>query len=99
MSTASAWGLTLPNEWVLPWMEEARCAEPDIDPEMFFPVHDGASSDHPQIKAAKQVCRSCPVWRECRAWVLETEGEPYGIAGGLSARERHAVHKRRQEAA
>lgn len=70
-----------------PWFERAICT--DMDPEVFFPC----PSESPQ--PAKEICRTCPVMNECGAWALE-EGIPYGVWGGMSARERSEIHKFRK---
>jgi WhiB family redox-sensing transcriptional regulator len=62
------------------------------DPELFFPVGDrGAALD--QIAEAKAVCSICPVMQECRDRALATR-EEFGIWGGLTERQRRAIHRR-----
>lgn len=39
-----------------------------------------------EVRAAKQICQSCPVQRQCAIYALKWEDE--GIWGGLTARER-----------
>ncbi len=56
------------------WQREALCAQ--TDPEAFFP--DLAS----QAKAAKRVCASCPVIRDCFKYAIDTEQE-FGVWGGV----------------
>lgn len=41
--------------------------------------------DKDKIRRAKEICASCPVWRECRRYNMEV---PVGIFGGLTERER-----------
>ncbi|WP_072713724.1 WhiB family transcriptional regulator [Rhodococcus rhodnii] len=65
------------------WRERAVCAQ--IDPDLFFPEaprHSGAASRRPQVRAAQEICRSCPVRGECLSWAIE-RGERYGIWGGV----------------
>jgi WhiB family redox-sensing transcriptional regulator len=45
------------------------------------------------IRAARQICASCPVLEECRAHAL-LSGEPAGIWGGLTEQERSLILKR-----
>jgi Transcription factor WhiB len=46
-----------------------------------------------QINAAKHICHSCPVEGACLEWALTT-GEPDGIWGGLTPRERHKLRRK-----
>ena len=46
-------------------------------------------------KAAIQICRKCPVIRECLKYALENpEDTEYGVWGGLSELERRAIRRR-----
>jgi hypothetical protein len=54
------------------------CAQ--TDPELFFPDPGGSS------RAAKAVCRACPVRGECLEAALARD-ERFGVWGGLSERE------------
>jgi WhiB family redox-sensing transcriptional regulator len=69
----------------------ALCADPRVDPEVFFPVDERPGS--PGVERAKRVCNACPVLDECRAWAV---GEPldFGVFGGLSADERRRLRSR-----
>lgn len=65
------------------WKLSGRCAS-HPDPEMWF-------DDAPAAVAhAKQVCGGCPVQATCLADAL-TRGEPFGVLGGLTPKERAAV--------
>lgn len=64
------------------WADYALCA--DADPDSFFPEKGGSTRD------AKSVCRQCFVRNECLDWALE-HGEPFGVWGGLSERERRRL--------
>ena len=71
------------------WQYEGKCRE--ADPTLFFHPHgerEPARSD--RESAAKQVCATCPVRRECLDHALTT-GEPYGVWGGLSEAEREEL--------
>ena len=58
---------------------DGLCAQ--TDPEVFFPELGGT------VRPAKAVCRRCEVRDDCLTWAMET-GEPHGVWGGLSERER-----------
>ena len=67
------------------WASDGLCAQ--TDPDMFFPEIGGPAK---AAKAAKAVCRECPVAKECLEYAL-ANGERYGVWGGLSERERRRV--------
>lgn len=75
------------------WRADAACADPRVDPEVFFAV--GVSPEAAEeTAAAKQVCRLlCPVRFQCLAWALES-GQAWGVAGGLDEVERKAAKRR-----
>lgn len=58
-----------------PWREFARCADPEVDTALFFPVR-GASQ-----KEAKAICARCPVQVECDDYA-DRSNSTYGIWGG-----------------
>jgi WhiB family redox-sensing transcriptional regulator len=68
----------------LTWQVGARCLQ--VDPEIFFPERGGSS------KAARAVCRECPVKTECLRYALANR-EQFGIWGGTSERERRRLRK------
>lgn len=63
------------------WRKRAACR--DADPELFF-----ALTNH-QIRAAKQICRTCPARVRCRQWADE-HGITYGVWGAESEEERRS---------
>lgn len=68
------------------WMADGACVtEGDLD--AMFPVR---ADDQ---RAAAQLCKSCPVVRECLAHALDND-EQYGVWGGRTERERRALLKR-----
>lgn len=67
------------------WALSGACR--DVDPELLF------SSGSVQTRA-KRICRSCPVWRQCRTEALENRIE-FGLWGGLTERERRVIHAAR----
>lgn len=66
------------------WWQDAVCAQ--IDPEAFFPDDNGAYS----ARAAKAVCKTCPVISECAEFAIRNF-EMYGIWGGLTPAERQKL--------
>jgi WhiB family redox-sensing transcriptional regulator len=81
------------------WRHRAQCADPAVDPELFFPI----SSTGPslvQAAAALRVCQRCPVQQTCLEWALTT-GQDQGIVGGFTEDERRSMKRRasRQRAA
>jgi WhiB family redox-sensing transcriptional regulator len=68
------------------WQGRANCA--GVDPDLFFPQR-GAST-----REAKAVCGGCVVREECLEYAL-SNGEKFGIWGGLSERERRRVRRHR----
>lgn len=81
-----------PDPANLSWQARAACNEAEVYPETFYPDK-GMSA-----KAAKKVCRGCPVRRECLEYALAYD-ERFGIWGGLSERERRRVKRERRLAA
>lgn len=75
------------------WHSEARCRQPGVDPEIFFPVGETGPALR-LIREAKTLCAQCPVIAQCRDYALRA-GEPDGIWGGLTTTERRRVRRRR----
>jgi WhiB family redox-sensing transcriptional regulator len=70
----------------LSWQEQARCQ--GADARLFFgPEKERTRDREAREEAAKQICASCPVLRECRAHALGTP-ELFGVWGGLSEADR-----------
>lgn len=77
------------------WRHQSACR--DVDPDIFFPV--GTTGPAlAQIEAAKAICESCSVQRECLEWAIET-GQDSGVWGGLTEEERRAMRRSRQRVA
>ncbi|MGW6036559.1 WhiB family transcriptional regulator [Gordonia terrae] len=74
----------LSAEW--DWQLNAHCRGRDTS--IFFPPSSlrGSSRDDAE-RAAFEICRRCPVIRECREHARQHH-EPHGIWGGTSARDR-----------
>jgi WhiB family redox-sensing transcriptional regulator len=68
------------------WQDQANCL--GVDPDLFFPER-GAST-----REAKEVCRGCVVREDCLEYAL-TNGEKFGIWGGMSERERRRLRRAR----
>jgi WhiB family redox-sensing transcriptional regulator len=60
----------------------------------FHPEGERGSARRRRAEAAKAICATCPVIKECREQSL-TVREPYGVWGGLSEDERAAILARR----
>lgn len=69
------------------WTAQAACT--GVDPEELFVQ--GAEQ-----RAAKAICRPCPVQLECLADALDHQ-VPFGVWGGLTERERRALLKARPD--
>ncbi len=68
------------------WQYEGACRS--LPTEMFFhPDGERGPRRRNRENAAKAVCATCPVIKECRAHALAVQ-EPYGIWGGLSEDDR-----------
>lgn len=86
------------GEWAPPppWSDDGLCADPDHvpDPDIFYP----AKGDLATSRAAKSVCRACPVVGLCLDWAID-HNERLGVWGGTSPRQRDRIRKRRAQAA
>jgi hypothetical protein len=68
------------------WHHRAACRADGISPDIMFPDNDRA-----EIERAKNVCRGCPVWKECLLDALHTGDTEWGIRGGLKPEERRKI--------
>jgi WhiB family redox-sensing transcriptional regulator len=75
------------GQWVADWAPLGRCA--GSDPDALF-VQGKAQ------RAAKVVCKGCPVVAECLADALDNRTE-FGVWGGMTERERRALLRRRPD--
>jgi len=71
------------------WRVYASCAT--ADPELFFPIGEGAAAQA-QAEDAKRVCARCPVRERCLDWALDT-GQTTGVWGGLAEQERRGMRR------
>ena len=46
------------------WMDDAKCAAPDVDPDIFTSTHQD------EIDAAKEICRGCTAKMQCAEYAL-----------------------------
>jgi WhiB family redox-sensing transcriptional regulator len=70
------------------WQDQASCL--GMDPDLFFPERGASTRD------AKAICAACPVRVECLEFAL-SNGEKFGIWGGMSERERRRVRRMRAQ--
>lgn len=89
MPQVSHYGIKrFPDNLAVPehWVRRAACRE-SFD--LFHP-EGSAVEVYEKTEAAKAICRTCPVIRDCRAHALK-RGEAFGIWGGLDERERRTI--------
>lgn len=86
MDTQALLGQALIGNSERGWQGRANCM--GVDPELFFPER-GSST-----REAKEVCRGCVVREDCLEFAI-TNGEKFGIWGGMSERERRRVRRAR----
>lgn len=58
------------------WKLDAKCADPDVDPELFDIVtikerFRGRVAKHGVEAVARELCQGCPVIQQCAAYALE----------------------------
>lgn len=70
-----------------PWRQDAACA--GEDPDLFF------SGDDASVRAAKQVCATCPVRADCLETALAVN-EMHGVWGGMAEGERRRLIRQRR---
>jgi WhiB family transcriptional regulator, redox-sensing transcriptional regulator len=81
--------LPAPNLEVWEWQLHGACRGQDT--ELFFhPEGERGPRRANREAAAKAVCATCPVIRQCAEHALRVR-EPYGIWGGLSEAERDEI--------
>ena len=82
------------------WRARAACLGQSSD--IFFPEV-GNHDDHERAdelrREALAICASCPVITECRDYAVRMGSNlPYGIWGGLTARDRRRMRRLRTDA-
>jgi WhiB family transcriptional regulator, redox-sensing transcriptional regulator len=89
MSVADTRRLPVPVTEIYDWQMQGACR--GMDSGFFFhPEGERGPARANRETRAKQVCRTCPVLKQCRQHAL-TVHEPYGVWGGLSESERDAI--------
>jgi len=74
------------------WQFDGACRS--TDPSVFFhPEGERGPTRSARDAAAKRVCASCPVIKQCAAHALSVR-EPYGVWGGLTEDEREVIYAR-----
>lgn len=69
-----------------PRLDGARCASPDVDPEIFFAPRWARRT----LAAAAAICRTCPVRAECDNYAASRH-ERHGVWAGKDRRLRRQV--------
>lgn len=89
MTRASAHGLTSPRPG--DWRDQGSCRT-HHQPDLWY----APDNDHAAVALAVSICGACPVVEAC-ARAAFARREPYGIWGGLTARQRtYALRKAQQ---
>lgn len=71
------------------WRLSAACR--GLDTSLWFPSEAGDSASN---RLAKRICKTCPVQPQCLQFALDNN-EPWGVWGGMSARQRLDFQRRR----
>ena len=77
------------------WRDDARCLDPQVDPDLFHPAGDMTTmtaAKAEQIQQAKAICARCEVWRPCLEDAIRNKSQ--GIAGGTTEDERRLMKRR-----
>lgn len=74
-----------------PFLRRQDLACLDVNPEIFYPPSGGDGATE-----ARRICRRCPVTDECLVWAVET-GQSWGVWGGKTGKERHAIRRTLKE--
>ncbi|MFI1702003.1 WhiB family transcriptional regulator [Streptomyces bobili] len=70
------------------WRDSASCA--GLDSRVFYAEGRGSTA---QVQQAKRICSGCPVTKECADYAI-TNGEYYGVWGGMSQKELREKRRR-----
>jgi WhiB family redox-sensing transcriptional regulator len=77
------------------WRDDARCLDPQVDPDLFHPAGDMTTmtaAKAEQIEQAKAICARCAVRRPCLEEALAERRQ--GVWGGTTEDERHRMRRR-----
>jgi WhiB family redox-sensing transcriptional regulator len=77
---------TTPTRPAPGWRQQAACAKPGVDPDVFFPE----PGERGKVARARRICNRCPVQAPCLADALERR-DGYGIRAGTTAKEREQL--------
>jgi WhiB family redox-sensing transcriptional regulator len=77
----------------LDWKRHGACAS--AEPETFFPLVGGSTLDAKRLCTGDGDIAPCPVRERCLDYAL-TNGERFGVWGGLSERERNKILRSRR---
>jgi len=75
------------DEWA--WQEQSNCRNADSDLFFLDPSMRGKVKSEKE-KAAKKICKGCPVIEQCLKHALSIP-EFYGVWGGMTADQRNAL--------
>jgi WhiB family transcriptional regulator, redox-sensing transcriptional regulator len=78
------------TDYAAEWRAAGACLS--ADPELFFPIAQGAAADG-QTRSALRVCAGCAVRPQCLDFAMTT-GEAHGIWGGTTPDERIRARRR-----
>jgi WhiB family transcriptional regulator, redox-sensing transcriptional regulator len=78
------------TDYATEWRAASACLS--ADPELFFPIAEGAAAD-PETSTALRVCAGCAVRQQCLDFAMAT-GEAHGIWGGTTPDERIRARRR-----
>lgn len=76
------------------WFSEAHCKGAGVD--MFFFEDRRDREARQRVQEAKEICKKCPVIKQCLNYALEAPME-WGVWGGLSSSERWHIRLRRSK--
>ena len=74
------------------WLSKAHCKGAGVD--MFF-IDERDRESLKRLKAAKTICKKCPVTKQCLEYALQAPME-FGVWGGLSPSERWHIRLQRK---
>ena len=73
------------------WLDKAACRDADVS--LFYDgEHETPDARAVRVMQAKEICRRCPVIKQCFETALVNE-EAYGIWGGHTAPERYQLKR------
>jgi len=88
MGTAKVQIIAPPAE-AMDWRLKGLCRNRDTE-EFFYPDGERGAAKARRERAAKAICKRCPVIEPCGDWALARR-EQYGIYGGMTEKERAAI--------